>query len=550
MNLITSLENEFEQIIEYFKAKGEMHSIAEANIRSFIEYLLEQTSYTKKRLSEIILDLNYETIERDEEFKVWPEIEFWRGVDDYGTSVMLNYDGGVADVEDQESIVKGRYDNDTIPPDSIRLQQSKKRQAIKVDITEYPISLLGFYEYRFDETALYYAWIAYIWQEVEGHRCGVKVRTVQNNSIAMFSLNDFLRGDFSEYMEADYGDKPEKLSNPFPRKFTLIELFLRASQSSYPFNPFNTYWRYFEKGDQFQEIGTYEFKTGIRNGLVSNNEDSELMNITNHVGSKNALLYIRDFTNRMINEGWREKLRPLNLPSKFDEKAFPFGYWTGVNWTNDQSTKLTEQVVIDLEEILGVKFPISYFNYLRITNGRQHNSRKMFFPINDLYTVRMMKFYTIEELLEFNNVQTIKESEILIIGEAINSDKIGINVNKKSKSYGKVQKIKDGRIIECDYFFEKFARYAQSSPKQPEIYAAEENDAEFLKKRLEEGWDYNTVYQYQNALSQAASHNSYEALKELLKAGARLKYKTYREHMKSAYDERTMSILDEYHEQE
>ncbi len=547
MDINIEMKNEFEEIINYFKSKNEMHAITEANIRSFIDYLLEQTSYTQKRLSEIIKDFNYETIKRDEQYKVWPDLEFWRGVSDYGSSANLNFDGGVADIENQESIVKGQYDFNTIEPDSIRLKEAKERQSIKVDINKYPISHLGFHEYRFNETALFYAWIAYIWQEIEGHKCGIQVRTVQNNSIATFSLNDFLDGDFSEYTEATYGEKPKRLKNPFSRKLTLIELFQRASQISFPIKPFNSYWRYFEKDDQFKEIGTYEFKTGIRTGNQSERQNQNLTDILKHQDSKQTLLYIRDFTNQMIIDGWREKLRPLDMPLMFDTNAFQFEYLTGIHWSEDQSAKLLDIDVINFENSIGINMPRAYYHYLRILNGRQHNTNNMFFPINDLYTVHMKKFYTIEELHKFNDKQSIHKSGNLIIGESIDSIKIGIKVNLESKSYGKITMIINDEIVECDYSFELFAKYAQYSPKQPEIYAAEENDAAFLRKRLGEGWDFNTSYQYQNALSQAAEHNSYEALEVLLKAGARLKFKSYREHSKDTYDETTMKILDEYH---
>lgn len=159
----------------------------------------------------------------------------------------------------------------------------------------------------------------------------------------------------------------------------------------------------------------------------------------------------------------------------------------------------------------------------------------------------MNKFYTLEELTLFNNKQSVTKTDHLLIGESIDSFKIGINVNPATKSYGKVFMIKNKKLVECDYSFELFAKYAQHSPKQPEIYAAEQNDAAFLRKRLAEGWDFNTSYQYQDALNQAAEHNSYEALEVLLQAGARLKFKSYREHMKSSYDEKTMDILDKYH---
>ncbi len=550
MDLKTEMKNDFEEIINYFKSKGEMHAVTEANTRSFINYLLDQTEYTTKKLTDLISKVNYETIECDQQYKLWPHIELWRGVDDYGSVAIISHDGDHTDIEDLGNIVIGRYDNYTIKPDSVRLKELKERQSVKVDINKYPISQLGYHEYRFNQTALFYAWITNIWQAVQGHKCGIPVKTIENNSINTFYLNDCLERDLSEFHEFSYGDKPERLKNPFPRKLTLIELFLRVSQSTYPFNPFNTYWRYFEKDGQIQEIGTYEFKTGIRKGQISGKVDSELTDIKIHKDSKDALLHIRYFTNEMINKGWQEKLRPLNLPSKFDKNAFQFVYWTGINRTEDQSTKLTEQEVTELEKFFGIKLPNSYFHYLRIFNGRQHNSYNMFFPIDDLYTIHIKKFYTIEELYQYNKIETIRNSNNLIIGESVDSAKVGINLIEKTKSYGKITIQSDGIIKECDYSFEIFAKYAQGSPKQPEIYAAEQNDADFLKKRLNEGWDYSTSYQYQNALSQAAEHNSYDALEVLLKAGARLKHKKYRDHMKGTYDERTMEILDKYHNEE
>ena len=38
--------------------------------------------------------------------------------------------------------------------------------------------------------------------------------------------------------------------------------------------------------------------------------------------------------------------------------------------------------------------------------------------------------------------------------------------------------LENDTIKEYEYSFEIFAKYAQGSPKQPEIYAAEQNDAE------------------------------------------------------------------------
>ena len=122
---------------------------------------------------------------------------------------------------------------------------------------------------------------------------------------------------------------------------------------------------------------------------------------------------------------------------------------------------------------------------------------------------------------------------------------VGVCIQPNDADYGKIAIKKDRDIKICDYSFGKFARYAQGSPIQPEIFAAQENDAAFLKKRLEEGWDFTTKYNYQNALSEAAEHNSHEALELLLQHGARLGDEKYREKT-WAFDEKTMALLDKY----
>jgi len=537
-----ALENGFEQILQYHIDKGKLHKRTENNLRSFLKYLIDQTEYTKKRLAEVVAEINYETIKPDEEYNVWPDLEFWRGVDDFGTAVALNYDGGVDVLDEKELVVVGRYDNYETPPDSVRLQASKEKNSIKIDLQKYPISILGYYEYKFDETILYYTWMGYLWQEIEGYKCGIKAKTVQNSSIVMYSLNDYLDGDFSDFLEADYGDKPPKLNSFFPRKLSLIELFLRASQTGYPFNPYENYWRYFEKGDEFREIVAYEFSTGIRTGKKINRHTAPVNQIIKHKNSITTLKHLTTFTNKMIFEGWEEQLRPLDMPERMHENAFDYNIRTGIHWSKDQNNDIPEQVIKSFEEKFNVKLPSSFFHYLRILNGRPYN---MSFPINDLYTVQVKKFHTIDELSKLFDTTIQKDSQNLWIGELHNGKMLGINIEQESEHYGRVTIADNEQVETCDYSFEKFAKYAQVSPVQPEIFAAQENNADFLQKRLNEGWDYTISYGYQTAISEAAKYNSHEALAVLLEAGARLVNNKHRD-MPYKYDEQTMDLLDKY----
>ncbi len=321
-NTKDKLESGFEQIINYFVKKGELHQKLEKKLKLFIEYLINQTENTKKRLSEVVEKFNYETISPNEDYNTWPILEFWRGVDDYSSVVGLNYDGDIDILDEEEPILLQNQENKN---DTFNLIKE-----IKIDLEKYPISSLGYYEYKFNEKALFYAWISFLWQEIEGYKSGIKVCTVENNSISIFSLNDFLNDNFSEFIESDSGEKPPKLKSFFHRKLSLIEFFLRASQTSYPFNPYNNYWRYFEKDDDYIEIVTYAFLTGIRTGK-KHNSSGEVNQVEKHNSSGSVLKLITEFTNKMIFEGWEEKLRPLDFPEKMHENAFEFNIWTDLN---------------------------------------------------------------------------------------------------------------------------------------------------------------------------------------------------------------------------
>jgi hypothetical protein len=542
MKLKEIIKNGFDEIIQYHIDKGELHSRAVADTQSFAQYLENQTQHTEKRLKEIIKEINYETIESQD--NTWPDLEFWRGVDDFGTSVALNYGGGVDSLAGQESIVINQYDYSKMPSDLERLSAIKNTKSIKIDINKHPISLLG-YRCGVSGTGLYYAFMGFLWQEIEGFKCGLQVRTVQNNSISMFSLNDFLGGDFSAFIKSTDGDKPAKIANVFPRKLSVIELYLRASQTGYPFNPYNNYWRYFEKENEFTEIVTYEFSIGIRTGKLSEKYTAAAKQIAKYQNSKTALKHLTVFTNQMICEGWQEKLRPIGMPVQMHKDAYDFDIWTGTAWTAEQTNFISERRLKEFEEKYNIRLPNSFFQYTRLLNGRQYNTYNMHFPINDKYTVKVKKFYNIDELHQTAKLTINKNPKHLWIGELEDKRNLGISIDAQSIDYQKIVIIDNSNIEVCDYTFEKFAKYAQGYPVQPEIFAAEEDDAEFLRKRLSEGWDYTTNYGYQNAVNQAAAHNSYEALEVLLEAGARLQY-DYRS-MTWQYDEKTMGILDKYH---
>ena len=558
-----SLEFGFDEIIQYHVSKGELHSRSEMKIRSFVNDLLKQTESSKNRLIEIIDRLNDRTIKPIDQYGPWPVLQLWRGSGTYGTTVELR-NSEINILEENDTAILDMLNGSETISDSLRIKAAKEKHEVKINLDNYPISLLGYYhEYKIDETAFYLAWISYLWQEVEGHRCGISAVAIENNSTRIFSLNDFLNGNFSTFQQSinhairNYRInrrkgiipvQPNTSSSYFPRKLSLVELYLRASQKEYPYNPFENYWRYFEKEGKFTEIVTYEFETSIRSGIINDRISQSAEQVIKHGDCQSAIRHLTQFTNQMIFEGWQEKLRPLNMSFKMREETFDYHIWTRVK-SMYQLYSITSKSVDEFEIKHGIKLPRSFYHYIRIFNGRQYNSQDMNFPIDKLYTVHVEKFYTIDELDKISTSLVKKNPNHLWIGELSDERLIGIVVDVNSKLYNRIIISEGENIDTCEYTFDISAKYSQGSPKQPEIFAAEENDSIFLKQRIDEGWDFNKSYKHQTAIRQAAEYNSHEALEVLLEAGARMKTNNHREKT-YIYDKRTMDILDRYHRDE
>lgn len=536
---ILALWNMFEEIIQYLFEKGAIHERNVYDLRAFIAQLESQNEFTRSRLLEMVQKYNYENQVPEAETECFPSLELLRGMAEFTTTSILNWDGSC----DESDIVVVDFETADVS-DEQRIAKVAERGAVKIDLQRFPVSRLGLYEFSDYETAFYLAWLAAMWQDIDGNeRCGMKVCTIQNNSVARFSLNDFLHDDFSAFMQADYGPEPPRIGPFFSRKLTIVELFQRACQRSYPFNPYKNYWRYFEREDRFKEIVFWNNATGVREGQLSEQMTAEVGQITQHPDSRTALLYMTTYTNQAIFEGWEEKLRPIGLPEKMHEDAFHFDRWLGISWPIE--TVHTEEDIRSFEKRTGITLPSVFATFIQVLRGKV-DGYKHYYPINDLYTVRVISFYPLNELELMAELTPKEAKDWLPFAELEEGEMAAVGVQPGTPGFGKVAILRQSgqQIVPCDYTFEQFVQYAQESPVQPEIFAAQENDAEFLQKRISEGWDPGTSYRYQKAIEVAAEYNSHEALKVLLQAGERLRHPNHRE-ITWLYDEETMRILDQ-----
>ena len=544
---IDKLENEFEEIIKYYVEGNILHARSEYRVKSFVKYLLDQTNTTADKLKKLISQHNYKTYNESNKYPIWPQLEIWRGTDDYGSSVGIPMEDGNIDwLNDGQNVILNQS-QDGIPSNEERRAVYQNLKKLTIDQKLFPISTWPYYEYLFNETSLFYAWIAYIWQEIEGWECGLKVYTIENNSIAMFSLNDFLREDFS-FVDTNLETSPKNYGRYFQRNLSLVELFLRANQNGYPFNPYSNYWRYFEKESFYYEMCFYNFQILFRQGVKDIQSKDEFYKISEFASTKDALIEITNQTNLLLLEGWSEKFRPLDRNKKFDEASFEYSIWTGIYWKEGKRSgpKITIERLKSFENKFNIKLPPSYFYFILLLNTQLLNGYHNHFPINRFDTVQVREFYDYKKLLQITGKSIKIDSNYLWIGDTSDGNLLGIVISDGHKLYGSIAIAENGIIEVHENNFEEFIKFGQAFPSQPELIAAQINDLEFLNQRILSGWDVNTIYDgYNSAIQEATLYNSHEAIEFLLDNGAKMKDKFHRDRP-HFYDNKTMEILDKY----
>ena len=446
----------FEPIINHFLDTGAIHEPEASGLRCLNDFLVSETDYTKARLTEVIQLINHTNAVKSG-LGLYPVLEFIWGMGSY--ELLLTGDTLYQRFGELKIV---RHDE----PEKLRYKINEIQQSVKIDATSSPASLYGYSSSITNHAAMFHAWLASIWQHVDGSQCGLKVSTLQNNSNARFSLNDFLVEEISAYLGKGVGvEVAHIIKSHFHRKLSVVELFMRASQASYPCNSYSNYWRYFEKGDEFLEFVTYEFATGTRNGKLNEKIAPVVENIVQHNGPIAAQSKIAEYTELAIKEGWEEKLRPKGLPQRMHQSAFDFSYWTGVNWYSgkkEEANRLKNKDILAFELRHNIRLPEALAQYLRLFNGRQANKHLMNFPIDDNNLLRVKRFHTLIEISEMATTLLKLYPQFLWIGILEDDRPLGVCVDSDDQNtFGKVVIDNNMQMQVCDYSFEVFSRYAQ-----------------------------------------------------------------------------------------
>ncbi len=173
-----------------------------------------------------------------------------------------------------------------------------------------------------EKRELLFTWIAKNWIECGGQHIGIVAGTWENNSASTFSLNYF-NWDFC--IDIPEGEKGVKINYQLNRELSDFEIRSRTKIPS--FQAFRTYWRYFEKGEEFYEIGLYESMMSIRKGKIKDFSKEEIQSEWNFDSRGNLTNQIAKRCDELIDGGFYEKERPSALPKmRKDLIEWDFGY--------------------------------------------------------------------------------------------------------------------------------------------------------------------------------------------------------------------------------
>lgn len=434
----------FEKFIQYYKALGLLHPKFEFEIRTALKHYESKSEEVKAKFQRIKEKYNWDTCgdyEFDDEFDI--HLEFWRGSGNFDTGVCLASVDGVGD-NDAEfgSIITEHYSSFSYEDTAAF---NKEMESIEANPNEFP----PVREYEYENFSykihhdIFYAWFANLWQEAKGYESQMPAKIIQNNSVDMFSLNDFLWEGYSKfnlYREDELELEP--VEKVYQRDLTIEELFLRADSEWDHWMSENTnFWRYFEKDGQFVEIGFYYRETVQRSGKLEDVKTAPIENLKRWKERKEVLKFMNEFVHQKTLEGWMEKLRPYGLPKKIHDDALEFD--VNFNW-NGKEKDFSEAAISNFEEKFGFDIPSKYRAFLGLIKGKKQLGKSHFMTSNTT-AKKIAKIYSLNEIETKIPNESKANLEYLKIMETEDFEYLCINVNPSKDKNGRIflQNLKD-----------------------------------------------------------------------------------------------------------
>lgn len=405
-----------------------------------IDYYEDNRELTTQKFTLLLEKYNYDTIPVFSECVEYPGVALFHGSGNLEFWACIDYEGGVS--ENDEEI------GQIIAEPSIWLKEEGFPHSVQNEISDL--------SYRLPHL-IAFVWLCTIWQNIEGYKSGIVVKTLENNSVREFLFNDLAWDDLSDYK--NFNSKDVRLKRCFSRDLTIYELYQRIKFNTYPFNPYDNKWRKFTKDN-----GTIEI-VGWGNEVGERADNGELI-ITNKHNLLKRLKWEKLKSDQLINDDYYEVYYE-DHEEQIRKEAIEFSFHSGTSWYyNEQKNRLQESDLISLESELRIQLPFYFRQYLKLLNGRKFNRHKMKFTIDKSNFIKIEEFYNIEELKLENQISissdvSKKKEKIEWLKIARTESFVELKIGVMEHNNGALQLyFPTGEILYLDPTFENFIKAA------------------------------------------------------------------------------------------
>lgn len=426
-----------------------------------IDYYENNRPETVEKFRKLLGKYNFLTLNDFSEFPECPQVALFKSIDEFTFYPVIDSEEGVSNVDEEIGVI--------ISQAKASIEDNPESGEAEDFLNE----MTWIFHLKIVMT-----WLASIWQEINGYKSGIIVKTLENNSVSQFIFNDLAWNDLSSHF--GFNDNKAFIERHFNCDLSVFEIYQRVSDFDYPINPYVNKWRQFSDGKDWKEIVLYGHETGER--IYADHAEKPALNLIQHSSLSAAMKYVQSTSKKWIETGYREK--QLSRPNKevIYEGAIETDFHSGINYyPKELKNRLTIDKVKLFEQNFNIQLPFHFKHYLRLFNGRKYNQYKMKFRINENLHLQVKDFFNLEELRailneaikikksnwqqffsSMKNKAPISELSWLDIGTLEKGGLLCLNVDLKSKDYGGLAIKKDtGEYENLNIQFSKFIAKAK-----------------------------------------------------------------------------------------
>lgn len=400
-----------------------------------IDYYEDNRPETVEKFRKLLGKYNFFTLNDFSEYSECPQVALFKSIDEFTFYPVIDSEEGVSNADEEIGVI--------ISQAEASIEDKPESEEAEDFLNE----MTWIFHLKIVMT-----WLASIWQEINGYKSGIIVKTLENNSVSQFIFNDLAWNDLSAHFGFD--NNKAFIERQFNCDLSVFELYQRVSDFDYPVNPYANKWRQFSDGKDWKEIVLYGHETGER--IYTDHAKKPSLNLIQHSSLSAAMKYVQSTSKKWIEAGYREKQLSRPNHEVIYEGAIEADFHSGIDYySKEQKNRLTSDKIERFEQNFNIQLPFHFKHYLRLFNGRKYNQYKMKFRIHENLYLQVKDFFNMNELSSMlNEAIKNKKSNLqqffssmknkaplsdltwLDIGTLEEGDLLSLNVDHKSKDYG------------------------------------------------------------------------------------------------------------------